>query len=144
LEIYKEPTDTSLSSWIIPPNFEVGYSVVIKGKEKDFFEINFDEIENPVNSQCKNCTYYVKKGTLGTWVLNSNDSTREYDPVPLYKESSIHSKIVARLKPKKDVVVLILDIDGEWMYVKTMSKGRKKYGWLNPKMQFGDPRGAYY
>jgi hypothetical protein len=146
LEIYNKPTEITIpyeraNSCIIPPSFEVGHSVIITGKQGDFFRIKFnEEEENPVNSQCKGCTYYVKKGTLGTWVYNYNYGTDEFEPVPLYKEPCKNSKITTMLKGK-DSVVIILDIQGDWMFVETFTKGKKKSGWLDPKMQCGNPYG---
>ncbi|MDR0790656.1 MAG: hypothetical protein LBO06_07655 [Bacteroidales bacterium] len=138
LEIYNTPYMPA-NSTIIPPNFEVGYSVIITGKQDDFFRIKFNEEENPVYSQCEDCDYYVKKGTLGTWIYNINDTNGEYEAIPIYKEPNTNSKVVANLK-KENSVVIILDVQGEWMFVETIT-GKRKRGWLNPKMQCGDPYG---
>ena len=103
LEIYKTPTEftnipyNSGSSWIIPPNFEVGYSVIITGKQGDFFRIKFDEEEHPLCYQCNDSSYYVKKGTLGTWVYNYNDSIDDFVSVPLYEKPCVNSKIITKI-----------------------------------------------
>ena len=146
LEVYKRPIESTVlpynsgSSWIVPPNFEVGYSVIITGKQDDFFRIKFNEVEHPLCYQCNDSSYYVRRGTLGTWVYNYNDSIDDFDSVPLYEEPSLNSKIITQLKGK-DSVVIILDIEGSWMFVETIAKGKKKRGWLDPKMQCGNPYG---
>ncbi|WP_280764615.1 hypothetical protein [Parabacteroides sp. PFB2-10] len=134
--------DEIISS-ILPPDFETGYSVIITGKQGDYFRIKFNEEENPVDSQCEDCDYYVKKGTLGTWVKNYNDATDEYMDVPLYEKPTTNAKIIVQLK-QEDSVVIVLDVDGKWMFVETISsKKEKKRGWLDPKMQFGNPYGTH-
>lgn len=145
LEIYYIPTDSTIpyaraNPSIIPPNFEVGYSVIITGKQGDFFRIKFNEEKHPLCYQCNDSTYYVKKGTLGTWIYNYNDSIDDYDSVPLYEEPSVGSKIITKVK-KENSVVIILDINGSWIFVETIAKGKKKRGWLDPKMQCGNPYG---
>jgi hypothetical protein len=147
LKIYYFPTDsiipyTEANSNIIPPNFEVGYSVIIIGKQRDFFKIIFNEETHPLCYQCNDSTYYVKKGTLGTWIYNYNDSIDDYAPVPLYEKPSLDSKIITRVK-KENSVAIVLDIDGNWMFIETIAKGKKKRGWLDPKMQCGNPYGLY-
>jgi hypothetical protein len=145
LEIYKTPTDSHIpyqraNPSIVPLDFDAGYSVVITGKQGDFFRIRFNEKVDTVNSQCKDCYYYVKKGTLGTWVFNGFDSTGEYKSIPLYNDTSSNSKVITILKPE-DSIVIILDIRDNWMFVETISKKKKKRGLLDPKMQYGDPLG---
>ena len=146
LEIYTTPTESINlpynpgSLWIIPPNFEVGYSVIITGKQGDFFRIKFNEEKHPLCYQCNDSSYYVKKGTLGTWIYNYNDSIGDYDVVPLYEEPCVSSKIITKVK-KENSVMVILDIEENWMLVETIAKGKKKRGWLNPKMQYGNPYG---
>jgi hypothetical protein len=147
-DIYIIPTDSTFPYMradefkigILPFDFDVGYEVIITGKKDSFFRIEFNG-EDPYCSRCKSHIYYVKKGTLGTWVSNYNDSTGEYDLVPLYRESTTHSKIIAQLKPNNSAVI-ILEVNGEWMLVETISHRKKKRGWLDPKMQFGSPFGT--
>ena len=50
------------------------------------------------------------------------------------------SKTVAKLKTGEWVV--ILDCEEKWMYVESITKGKKKRGWLNPTMQCGNPVGV--
>jgi len=147
LEIFNMPTDLSIpytpaNSYIVPLNFEIGHAVIIIGEQSDFFKIKFNDKfgDNPINSQCIDCSYFVKKGTLGTWVFNFDNSTQEYVPVPFYQKPCENSKMITRLK-KDDSVVVILDIQENWMYVETITQGKKKRGWLDPKMQCGNPYG---
>lgn len=148
-EIYKSPNDSTFPYMkadanilsILPPNYDSGYGVIITGKDDDFFRIEFKDID-PICPECTIHLYYVKKGTLGTWIANINDSTGEYNPVPLYEDPATDSKIITKLKPE-DSVLLILDVNEKWMLVETISKGKKKRGWLDPKMQFGNPYGAF-
>jgi hypothetical protein len=135
---------TPVSSGAMPANFDVGHAVTITAKQDDFFRIKFFAIAPNDNDQhLDGKEFWVKKGTLGTWVANLNDSTGEYDPVPLYKDPSETSEINVKLDSVEETVVLILDICKNWMYVETISKERKKRGWLNPKMQFGNPYGSF-
>lgn len=149
LEIYRAPNEaTNLpynrgSLWIVPPNFEAGYSVIVTGKQGSFFRIKFNEEEHPVCYQCNDSIYYVKKGTLGTWIYNNNKKIDNNDILPLYENPNTNSRIVAKVKQDHGVVVII-DIDGDWMLVETISKRKKKRGWLDPKMQRGNPYGASY
>ena len=144
LEIYNRPTDSIIpyqraNHYIIPPNYEAGYSVIITGKQGDFFRIKFNEDEHPICYKCNDSSYYVKKGTLGTWIYNYNDSIDDYDFVPLYEKPCADSKIINKVK-KENSVVIILDIEGSWMLVETI-KGKKQKGWLDPRMQCGNPYG---
>jgi hypothetical protein len=149
LEIYRKPTESKIQnvrtypSLIIPPSYEVGYSVIITGTHGDFFSIKFNEdlgFDHPICYNCADTTYYVKKGTLGTWVQNFDG--KNFLDVPLYEKPNTGAKVITKLKSEDDVVVLIMDISGNWMYVETFSDKEKKRGWLDPKMQFGDPYGA--
>lgn len=145
LEVYNMPTDSTIphqpaNSYIIPSSFEVGYSVIITGEQGDFFRIKFNDEEHPLCYQCNDSSYYVKKGTLGTWIYNYNDSIDDYDLVPLYENPCLDSKIITKVK-KENSVVIILDIKESWMLVETIAKGKKKKGWLDPKMQCGNPYG---
>ncbi|HNY62253.1 MAG TPA: hypothetical protein PLH70_05005 [Bacteroidales bacterium] len=116
--------------WICPPDFEQGHAVIITGKQGDFFRIKFTDEVNPVCGEfCEDSSFFVKKGTLGTWVYNYDYDTRIYNVVPLYKKPHADSKIVAKLTDEGAVV--ILDCEGSWIYVETITKGRKKRGWLN-------------
>ena len=150
LKIYNMPTESNIpygraNSYIIPPNYEAGYPVTITGTQGDFFSIKFGEdfgYSHPICYNCADTTYYVKKGTLGTWVDNFDGEN--YLDVPLYEKSDTSSKVITKLKSEDDVVVLILDISENWMYVETFSDKEKRRGWLDPKMQFGDPHGAFY
>ena len=96
-------------------------------QQSDFFKIKFNDKfgDNPINSQCIDCSYFVKKGTLGTWVFNFDNRTQEYVPVPFYQKPCENSKMITRLK-KDDSVVVILDIQENWMYVETITQGKKK------------------
>jgi len=145
LEVYSIPTDSVIpyhksNAFIIPPSFEAGYSVAITGKQGDFFRIKFNDEVHPLCHQCNDSIYYVKKGMLGTWIFNYDNRKDDYESVPLYEEPSEDSMIIARVDQSINVVV-IWDIKGSWMLVETIAKGRKKKGWLDPKMQYGDPYG---
>jgi len=140
LEVYKKTTDPDHPDvWIIPPCFEYGHAVSIIGKQGDFFRIKFiDEEYHPICYNCSDTIYYVKKGTLGSWVFRFNFDTYDFDDeVPLYNKPHENSKTVAKLKTGEWVV--ILDCEGKWMYVESITKGKKKRGWLNPTMQCGNP-----
>ncbi len=128
--------------YIIPPSFETGHSVVIIGKQGYFFKIKFNEEKHPVCHECKDNAYFVKKGDLGTWIYNFNDSTNKYDSIPLYEKPSLNSKIITKVEPSNSVAV-ILDIIWDWMLVETIGKKKEK-GWLCPQNQCGDPYGVNY
>ncbi len=127
---------------IIPPSFETGYSIIIIGKQGDFFKIKFNEEKHPVCYECKDNIYYVKKGNLGTWIYNFNDSVSEFDSIPLYEKPSLTSNIITKVEPSNSVAV-ILDIILDWMLVETIGKRQVK-GWLCPQNQCGDPYGVNY
>ena len=150
LQIYNKPSEVSVpyergNLWIIPPSFEAGYSVIITGKQNDFFRIKFNEEENlnPIYYDFTDSNYYVKKGALGTWIYNYNSDTKIFESVPLYKEPCRNSKIITQIK-KEDCIVIILDTEENWVFVETITKGKKKRGWLDPKMQCGSAYGLSY
>lgn len=95
---------------IIPANFDVGNAVKIIGKQDAFFKIIIQEgapCDN--NEDLVGREFWVKKGTLGTWIGNFNTENGEYEDTPLYKDKTTNSKIIFKLKPK-DSVVIILDV----------------------------------
>jgi len=146
LEVYNAPNKLSNhpynpgNTWIIPSNFEVGHSVIITGIHGDFFRIKFKEDEHPICYNCQDSVYYVKKGTLGTWIYNYNKNIEDFDLIPLYEKPDKDSKIITKIK-KENSVAIILDIKENWMLIETISKKRKKRGWLDPSMQCGNPYG---
>ncbi len=141
LEIFDSITPTLKTNCnITPPSFETGHSVVIVGKQGDYFRIKFIEEEHPVCYECGDSAYYVKKRDLGTWIYNFNDSSSKYDSIPLYEKPSLNSKIITNVEPSNSVAV-ILDIIGDWMLVETIGKKKEK-GWLCPQNQCGNPNGV--
>jgi hypothetical protein len=140
LTLYDTSTNFTLGS-AIPPNFDVGHSVIITGKQGDFFRIKFQEgVQGDYEQYLVGKEFCVEIGTLGTWIYNYNDSIDKYDSVPLYEEPSLNSKIITRVEEENSVAI-VLDINGSWMFVETIAKGNKKRGWLDPKMQCGNPYG---
>lgn len=124
---------------VIPPNFDVGHPVMIIGKQGDFFKIIIEEGAPPYyEQQVVGKEFFVKKGTLGTIIYNYNDSIDPV-PVPLYEKPSSNSAIIQI--EEINGVAIILDIQGDWMFIETIGKGKKKRGWLDPKMQCGNPYG---
>ncbi len=149
LELYNAPYNTedaamksrTMISTIVPPGFEYGYSVAITGEQGDFFRIRFiGEEEHPVCSNCNDSSYFVRKGTLGTWAYNYSNARQEYVPVPLYKEPRATAKRAATIEGG---TVVILDIADGWLFVETTGKAKKRRGWLSPQMQCGDPAGTF-
>ena len=75
---------------------------------------------------------------MGSWVFRFNFDTYDFDDeVPLYNKPMKIQKQSHKLKTGEWVV--ILDCEGKWMYVESITKGKKKRGWLNPTMQCGNP-----
>ena len=144
-ELYYAPTDSTVPyaqapPGIIPANFDVGNAVIISAKQGDFFRINLSTIAPCDNNQeFDGKEFWIKKGTLGTWMYNYNDNLDDFDSVPLYEKPSLNSKIITQVE-KENGVAIVLDIIGSWMLIETI-KGEKKKGWLDPRMQCGNPYG---
>jgi hypothetical protein len=143
MQLYDTSTNFTVGS-ALPPNFDVGYPVTIIAKQGVFFRIIFEEgIPQECEQHLVGKEYCVKKGTLGTWLSNyNNNGIYSYDPVPLYESPSLNSNIVTQVEPG---VAIILDIEGDWMFIEIIGKGNNKgkRGWLDPKMQCGNPYGFY-
>ena len=143
LSAYSKNEDYTGRSSIIPPNFEVGFPVTIVAENnKKFLFIIEDGVTDSFNQNVTGVEFFTDKGELGTWIYNYNDNTYTYMPVPLYAEPSVDSKIV-ELVPPEHSVALILDIKDGWMLVEPITKGERIKGWLNPKMQCGNPFGLH-
>lgn len=127
--------DFHKSKPLMPPNLDVGHDVSILAKQGSYFKVKL--LSGAPNDYCQDLVgneFWIKKGELGTWIYNFNDS------IPLYEKPSLNSKIITKVEPSNSVAV-ILDIVGDWMLVETIGKQKEK-GWLCPKNQCGNPYGV--
>jgi SH3-like domain-containing protein len=80
------------------------------------------------------------EGTLG-WIHKSKLSPQRFvmminkNTVNLFKSSNSSSRVIAHIK--KNVVMKLLSIRGNWCKVETSYNGAKYIGWINKKNIFG-------
>ena len=79
---------------------------------------------------------WVKKGKhIGTYA-------RHYEPgkpLKLMSEASVDSKVTATAPEWANQFYQVTAFDKKWAYVKVLSKGQVKQGWLSPEMQCANP-----